>query len=63
MKWCGFKGDEIEELCFKTEQLIMLKGAQKHGDKGKASEIKDIRNLAVKMKCLEKFNFSIFLKK
>ena len=47
-QWMCFKGDKVEGLCFKTDQHSVQKGIKKFGHKVKASEMKEMRNLAVK---------------
>ena len=47
-----FFGSKIEELCFKLECISMKCGIKKHGTKGKASEMKNIKNISLKSEWL-----------
>ena len=46
LRWLGFHGTDVDELCFKAEQMSMQRDIKVHGEKGKASAMKEIRNLA-----------------
>ena len=48
MRQCDFRGHEIEGLCFKAEQMSTQQGIRKHGERGKASALKEMQNFAVK---------------
>ena len=56
MSWLGFNGSEIEELCFKSQQMSIQRGIKTHGDKGKQSAMKETQNLALKMNVLGRLN-------
>ena len=47
----GFKGDEIEGLCFKDQCHSIQSGIRKYGDKEKKLVMKEMRNLAITNKC------------
>ena len=51
MQWLDFKGDEIEGLCFKTDQHKIQAGVKTFGGEWKTSAMKEIRNLAIKNNC------------
>ena len=57
LQWLHFKGNEIEGLCFKTEQCSTQKGIKKFGEKLKTSAMKEMRNLAVKNDCFRKVHY------
>ena len=48
LKYLNYARDEIEELCFKTEQCSVQKGIKVFEDKGKQSAMKEIKNIAIK---------------
>ena len=45
------RGHEVEDLCFKAEQMSMQKETKSYGVKGKELVIKEIRNIAKKNDC------------
>ena len=57
LKWLNFRSDEIDEFCFKAEQMSIQEGVTKHGQKGKESVMKEIRNLAEKNECFREVNY------
>ena len=63
LQWIDFKGDEIEGLCFKTEQHNMQEGVKKFGGEGKISTMKDVRNLSIKNDCFGELKYDSLTKK
>ena len=53
-----YSGDEIEGLCFKTEQHSIQKGIKIYGEKGEQSAMKEMKNLAIKNECFGEIDYS-----
>ena len=51
LTWFGCRDSEIDELCFKTEQIMLQRGINLHGQKGNDSAMKKIKKLVVKNEC------------
>ena len=47
----NYQINETKAMCFKEEQMSIQKGTKKHGDAGKTSAMKEMRNLPVKNEC------------
>ena len=57
LQWINYQGDEIEGLCMKTEHISTQSGVKKHGEEGKTSAMKEMRNLAVKNDRFKEVNY------
>ena len=57
LKWLNFRSDEIDEFCFKAEHMSIKQGIKMHGQKGKDSVMKEIRNLAEKNECFKEVEY------
>ena len=51
------KGSKVTELFLKAEQLSIQKGIKTHGDNGKKSVMKEIKNLEVKNNCFREIDY------
>ena len=54
LRWLGYKGTEMEQFCFKSTQMIIQRGIKSHGDKGRESAMKEIKNLRIKTRVFHK---------
>ena len=47
----GVSGKEVDEFCFKAENISIQRRVKLHGSKGKDSAMKEMKNLTIKNSC------------